>query len=170
MDIKEAIILRRSVRKYRAEMPERGVLVQVMEAARMAPSACNKQPFRVVCVTTPELREKVMETYGKAWIRTAPVVMVVIAEHDKGWVRSMDGKEHSEVDAVIATDHITLRATELGLGTCWVCNFDAARVHEIMNLGEAEEAVALLPIGYPDPTEEVRQKMRKSAEEIYSFA
>ncbi len=170
MDVKEAILERHSVRKYTAQVPEHNVLVQVMEAARMAPTACNRQPFRLVCVTTPELREKVTDSYKNPWIKTAPVVIVVIADHSKGWVRSLDNKEHSEIDATIATDHMTLRATELGLGTCWVCYFDAAKVHDILNLSASEEAIALLPIGYPDSTEEAHPKVRKAADEVYSFA
>ncbi|MCI5776941.1 MAG: nitroreductase family protein [Bacteroidales bacterium] len=171
MDVKDAILKRRSVRKYSDRMPDHSTLIQVLEAARMAPSATNRQPYRLVCVTTPDLRAQVIQAYhGPSWIKTAPAVIVVLANHDKGWVRSYDGKEHSEIDATIATDHMTLRAAELGLGTCWVCNFNTDEVRQALNLPSNEEPIALLPIGYPDPEEIPKQKNRKPAEDVYSFA
>lgn len=171
MDVKEAILTRRSVRMYSDQMPDHNTLIQVLEAGRMAPSATNRQPFRLVCITTPDLLEQVIKAYhGPSWIKTAPALIVVIANHDKGWKRSYDGKDHSEIDAAIATDHMTLRATELGLGTCWVCNFNTDEVRQALRLPQNEHPVVLLPIGYPHPNEIPKQKNRKAAEDLYAFA
>ncbi len=167
MDVKTVISERRSVRAYTEKLPSHEDLTEVLEAARLAPTAVNKQPFRMVCVTDKAVLEKLFASYKRDWIKTAPCVIVVIADHSQSWHRGLDGKDHADIDAAIATDHLTLRATELGLGTCWVCNFDAEMVHKDLNLSEVEEAVVLVPIGYANDT--AKEKVRKSAEVVYKF-
>ena len=167
MDVKQAIEERRSVRKYKAEAPSHQELTEVMEAARLAPTACNKQPFRLLCVTDESTLDVLRSAYEREWLKSASCMIVVIADHSQSWHRGNDGKDHADIDAAIATDHMTLRAAELGLGTCWICNFDAAKVHRDLNLGESEEAVVLLPIGYA--ADEPKPKVRKSEGEMYKF-
>ena len=167
MNVNQAIRERRSVRKYKPITPTRQELTEVMEAARLAPTACNKQPFRLVCVTSDDMLGKLKAAYDREWLKTASCIIVVIADHSQSWHRGQDGKDHADIDAAIATDHMTLRATEIGLSTCWICNFDAAMVHKDMGLGDTEEAVVLLPIGYAD--DEAKPKTRKAAESTYEF-
>lgn len=167
MDVKDAISTRRSVRLYKADIPSRELINELVDAARLAPTAVNKQPFRLICVTSADLLAKLQESYKRDWIKTAPCIFIVVAEHDKSWHRGLDGKDHADIDAAIATDHITLRATELGLGTCWVCNFDAQKVHTDFNLGEQEEAVVLLPVGYE--ADEAKEKVRREISEVVTF-
>lgn len=167
MDVKQAIEERRSVRKYKAGAPSHQELTEVMEAARLAPTACNKQPFRLLCVTDESTLDVLRSAYEREWLKSASCMIVVIADHSQSWRRGNDGKDHADIDAAIATDHMTLRAAELGLGTCWICNFDAAKVHRDLNLGESEEAVVLLPIGYA--ADEPKPKVRKSEGEMYKF-
>ncbi|MGN0010256.1 MAG: nitroreductase family protein [Marinilabiliaceae bacterium] len=167
MDVKQAIEERRSVRKYKAGAPSHQELTEVMEAARLAPTACNKQPFRLLCVTDESTLDVLRSAYEREWLKNASCMIVVIADHSQSWHRGNDGKDHADIDAAIATDHMTLRAAELGLGTCWICNFDAAKVHRDLNLGESEEAVVLLPIGYA--ADEPKPKVRKSEGEMYKF-
>ena len=97
---------------------------------------------------------------------TAKAVIMVVAVKDEAWVRATDGKYHGDIDAAIITEHICLAATEQGLGTCWVCNFDAALCHDLFALADNEEPVVLIPIGIPaaEPTE----KKRKSLDAIWS--
>ena len=167
MDVKQAIEERRSVRKYKAGAPIHQELTEVMEAARLAPTACNKQPFRLLCVTDESTLYVLRSAYEREWMKNTSCMIVVIADHSQSWHRGNDGKDHADIDAAIATDHMTLRAAELGLGTCWICNFDAAKVHRDLNLSESEEAVVLLPIGYA--ADEPKPKVRKSEGEMYKF-
>ena len=80
--------------------------------------------------------------------------------HDEEWVRS-DSKHHGDIDIAIAVEHLCLAAAEQGLGTCWVCNFDAELCKRLFGLGENEEAAVLIPLGYPDdsPKDKVRKKI-----------
>lgn len=167
MNVEDAIVGRRSVRKYKATTPDRELLREVLEAARMAPTACNRQPFRIICVTEDNLLSRIKSAYSRDWITTAKCIIVVVADHSQSWHRPCDGKDHADIDAAIAADHMALRATELGLGTCWVCNFDPSVVREALNLGEEEEAVILMPIGYAD--DEAKQKVRKNECDVYRF-
>ena len=139
---------RKSVRKYQNRPVEEEKLLQVLEAARMAPSAHNNQPCRFIVIIDGELREKVISTSKFAWLKSAPALIVVCGDHGRSW-RRYDGKDHCDIDVAIATDHLTLEAAELGLGTCWVCLFDPEKCHEILGLPDQLEPVALIPIGYP---------------------
>src|SRR5690554_1127947 len=155
---------RYSVRKYKAKPVEREKLLQVLEAARNAPSACNFQPWHFIVLTEEKIKAKVAETYPRDWFKEAPVVIVACGDHSASWKRA-DGKDHCDVDLGIAIEHMTLAAAELGLGTCWVCAFDAKRCHEILELPAHLEVIALLPLGYPEE-ETSPEKKRKRLEEI----
>jgi nitroreductase len=95
-------------------------------------------------------------------------VIVVCGDHKTSWKRGNDGKDHADIDVAIATDHMTLRAAELGLGTCWVCNFDAEKVSKALNLPGHLEPAVLLPIGRPEEVE-APPKKRKPLSELVKF-
>jgi len=137
-----------SVRKYRDLPVEDGKIRQVLEAGRIAPSAVNYQPWYFIVVRDEVLRRQVAEAYKRDWILQAPVIIVICGDHGRSWKR-FDGKDHCDIDAGIAIDHMTLAAAELGLGTCWICAFNAPVVRDIFQLPEAIEPIALLPLGYP---------------------
>lgn len=164
MELFETISNRSSVRKYKAEQPSKELLMQVVEAARIAPSACNNQPWKFYVVMTDGVLRQLASAYDRSWFAQAPAVIVVAGDHKQSWHRASDNKDHCDVDAAIAAEHIALAATALGLGTCWVCNFDVEKVSRALNLGEGWEPIAMLPIGYPD-TDHVAPK-RKAAEEV----
>lgn len=94
-------------------------------------------------------------------------MIVAVGDRQSSWKRA-DGKDHVDVDVAISVDHLTLAASDVGLGTCWVCAFDAKLCHEILNLPVHMEAIALIPIGYPEK-EEVKEKRRKSLDEIVEW-
>ncbi len=167
MTFKELCEARYSVRSYKDEAIPADKLDYIKECARLAPSAVNFQPWKLLMVTSEEGLAKVCATYNREWIRTAKAVIIVVAQKDKAWVRAADGKYHGDIDAAIITEHICLAAAEQGLGTCWVCNFDAALCHEAFSLSDSEEAVVLIPIGIP-ADENCPQKKRKDIEEIWS--
>lgn len=93
--------------------------------------------------------EKVAATYARSWLKEAPAIIAVCGNHSKSWRRA-DGKNHCDIDAAIAIDHLTLAAAELGLGTCWVCAFNSMECSKVLGLSARVEVMALLPIGYPE--------------------
>ncbi|HHV60651.1 MAG TPA: nitroreductase [Clostridiaceae bacterium] len=158
---------RYSVRNYKDKPVEKEKILQVIEAARYSPSAVNYQPRHFIVVTTEEMKNRISETYPRDWFRKAPAIIVVCGDHSTSWKRK-DGKDHCDIDAAIAIDHLTLAAADIGLGTCWVCAFDAAKCHQVLGLPDHLEVVALLPIGYT-ADDEIPQKKRKSLDEIVSW-
>jgi len=164
MDFTQLINQRYSVRKYKNQAVENEKLLQVLEAARMAPTAVNFQPFLLLVFREKEKRERIIESYQRDWIKSAPVIILACADHSQSWKRSSDGKDSADIDVAIAVDHMTLQATELGLGTCWVCNFDAQTCAEILELPPHIEPLVMLPLGYP--ADQAREKKRKNLNEI----
>lgn len=158
---------RYSVRKYKNEMVEEEKIKQVLEAGRVAPSAVNFQPVQFIVLQEEEIRQKVASTYGKQWIQEAPVLIVVCGDHQVSW-RRRDGKDHCDIDAAIAIDHMTLAAADLGLETCWVCAFNAWECSKILGLPSNLEPIALLPLGYPADEVDINRHdtKRKKLEEI----
>ncbi len=142
---------RYSTRSFKNIPVEKEMLKKILETARIAPSAVNYQPLHFIVLQDDEMRKKVAGTYGREWILEAPVIVVVCGDHSKSWRRA-DGKDHCDIDAAIAVDHMTLAATELGLGSCWVCAFDSMQCHRILKLPSHIETIALLPLGYPADT------------------
>lgn len=156
-----------SVREFQPQIVSKAVLHQVLEAARMAPSACNRQPWAFVVITDAGLLQKIKLAYPREWFATVPELVVVCGNHDVSWKRPSDGKDHCDVDVAIAVDHMTLRAAELGLGTCWVCNFDVALVREALDLPPFYEPMVLLPIGYP--AEGISMDKKRHASQLVVF-
>ncbi len=159
---------RYSCRKYDSRPVEPEKLDMVLEAGRIAPSAVNRQPWHFYAITEAAELNRVYELYHREWFRTAPCVLVLCADHEQSWKRKADGKDHADVDLSIAADHMTLQATDLGLATCWICNFDTDKTRTLFRLPDHLEAVALLALGYPldegDPARHADK--RKALEEI----
>ena len=149
MDIFETIATRGSVRAYKPDQVDDDTLGRVLEAARQAPTAANRQPFRIVVMHTRGREAELARVYGRPWFTQAPLVLAVVAVPGEAWRRS-DGKSYADVDATIAMDHLVLAATALGLGTCWVAAFDPGAAREVLGLPKDVEPVAFTPLGYPD--------------------
>ncbi len=165
MNFNELISLLYSAREYKNIPVEKNKLIKVLEAARIAPSAVNYQPWHFIVIQQKENLELVYKAYPREWFKTAPVVIIACADHSQSWKRSIDGKDSAEIDVAIAVEHLILQATELGLGTCWVCNFDTERCAEYLKFPLHISPVVLIPIGYPED-DTVPQKKRKSLDEI----
>lgn len=144
---------------------DRDLIGAVLDAARIAPSACNRQPWLFLVVDSQEGCDMIAAAYGRDWIRTAPAFIIAIGNHAEAWHRA-DGKDHTDVDIAIAVEHICLAATALGLGTCWVCNFDKDLVGRSFGISGDLEPIAIIPIGFPAPDCPVPVKNRKTADEI----
>lgn len=138
----------------------------ILEAARLAPTAANRQPVHVWVVKSEEglrkLKGATDYTYG------APVVFMIGAKADEAWVRKYDGKNGAEVDAAIVTTHMMLEASALELGNVWVGSFDPAVIKADFPQTEGYEVVALLPVGIPAAEPGPRHGQRKSMEEFAS--
>lgn len=161
-----------SCREYSNKPVENEKITQIMEAARIAPSANNFQPWYFVVVSQDkELLEKTHETYHREWFNDAPVVIIAYADKQKAWTRKADQKNYSDIDISIAIDHITLSATSLGLSTCWICNFYVDKVQELINLPKYLEPIALIPVGYCKNKPDLNrfEQKRKPLDEIVKF-
>jgi nitroreductase len=159
-----------SLRRFTPQAVEPEKLEIVLEAGRIAPSACNNQPWFFIVVREKTTLEKLWEAYHREWFKQAPVVIVICGDHRQSWKRS-DGKDHCDIDVAIAVDHMTLAAADIGLGTCWVCNFNRIMCSSILNLPSYIEPVALLPLGYPaeEALAERRELKRKKREDIVFY-
>ncbi len=154
---------RYSCRAYRSNEVEREKLEYIMECVRLSPSAVNMQPWLFRIVSCDEEKAKLRQCYNREWFGTAPMYIVASILHDEEWVRA-DGKRHGDIDIAIAVEHLCLAATEQGLGTCWVCNFDAALCKQLFGMGDNEEPAVLIPLGYA--ADEPKEKRRKALGEI----
>ncbi|HNW50951.1 MAG TPA: nitroreductase family protein [Prolixibacteraceae bacterium] len=165
MNFEQLASARYSLRNYSSKPVEEEKLLQILEAARIAPSAVNYQPIKIYVIQSEEMLAAIKECYHRNWINAAPVILVVTGLHDIAWKRGSDGKDHTDIDVAIAIDHITLQASDLGFGTCWVCNFDTVKCREVLKLNPLEEPIALIPLGYPE-SESVPAHKRKSMDEL----
>lgn len=169
MSFMEIAKKRYSVRKYSDRAVESEKLERIIEAAHVAPTAANLQPVRLIVVQSKEgMRklEKAANTYQ------APVAIIVCADHSKAWTRPFDKKKTTDIDATILTDHMMHEATELGLGTCWVCYFKADIVSKEFNLPDELEPVNILAIGYADEVPESSNRHdneRISVEQLVTY-
>lgn len=167
---------RRSVRRYKADPVEREKLELCLEAARLAPSACNAQPYRFVIVDEPELKEKFCrEAFSGLYsackfAAAAPAILAVVS--DTGKVTAWLGNQVQDtnfrlMDIGIAAEHFVLAAAELGLGTCWLGWFSAKGAARALGLGRGKKVEILISVGYPAEAPVARP--RKSPEEFRSF-
>jgi nitroreductase len=159
-----------SIRNYTDRKVEPEKLEKILEAAHVAPTAANLQPVRLIAVQSEEGLAKI----GKAAdIYGAPLAILVCADHDKAWVRPFDHKQTGDIDASILTDHMMLQATELGLGSVWVCYFQPEVLRREFALPANLEPVNILVMGYPgenfaDPARHSRTRIPVS--ELVSYA
>jgi nitroreductase len=149
MEYSELIAARYSVRAYRPDVVEEEKIKAVLEAARLAPTAANRQPIQLVVMHTKGREDAIGEIYRRAWFVQAPVVIAVCAISSQAWVRESDRFNARLIDAAIVADHLILAATNLGLGTCWIAAFNVEAARRVMGLPAEVEPVIFTPLGYP---------------------
>jgi nitroreductase len=162
----ELIGKRYSARAYKTTPVEEDKLQKVLDAAILAPTAANRQPFRMIVIKTAGREADLRRIYARDWFVQAPLVICACAVKSESWVRR-DGKNYADVDTTIAFDHLILAAHDLGLGTCWIAAFDPAAAREILQLPAEWEPVAFTPLGYP--ADERSPKKRRPASELVQF-
>jgi beta propeller repeat protein len=159
-DVLRAIHTRRSVRRYKTDPIPPEHLHAILEAARIAPSAANRQPWHFVVVTDRATREKLAAACkNQMWLAPAPVIVCAcsVPERNERW---------HDKDTMIAMDHLILAAWSLGYGTCWIGAFEPEKVREVLAIPEGMNVVALTPVGLPDEAPSPRP--RAPFEEIFS--
>jgi nitroreductase len=167
MDFYEVIQGRRSVRKYKTDPVDDGKLQRILNAARLAPSAANRQPISFIVVRDDKIKRKLKDAYSQEWFYTAPVIICACTLSDKAWKRN-DGKAYVDVDVAIAMDHLILAATAEGLGTCWIAAFKPNIVKEVLSIPDDLEPLILTPLGYPEtiPEPTYRKPLNEIVREI----
>lgn len=168
MKVLEVIQKRRSVRKYKEDpIPEKD-LMRVLEAARLAPSGKNFQPWKFIIVKDKALKEKLAQaSAGQFFMAEAPIIIVGCGFPDNCYAHMGRYMKSWSVDVTIALEHLILQAQEEGFGTCWIGSFEEEEVKAILNIPENVKVLALTPLGYPD--EIPRFRGRKSLDEIISY-
>ena len=147
MTFQELAKARYSVRAYKDTPIEEEKLNLILEAGRIAPTACNNQPQKIYVAKSEEARKKLASVSRRTF--DAPVILVVCYDRDRNWKNPlMPGYESGETDAAIVCTHMMLQAAELGIGSCWVGMFNAQQVSEALGLPENVTVSALLPMGY----------------------
>ncbi len=165
MDIFEAIEKRYSARRFADRQVEPAKLQRLFEATRLAPSAKNLQEWRFIVVQDRETRLRLAEAAFQKFVGGAPTILVCCADSD-GYVMRC-GLPSYPIDVAIAIDHLTLAATALDLGTCWIGKFDPDLVRDILGIPKHIHIVELLLLGYP--TDSPRPKNRLAVEEFVRF-
>jgi nitroreductase len=163
MEFQELIRLRYSVRAYRPEPVSEEALGRILEAGRLAPTAANRQPFRIVVLHTAGRKDALGRVYRRQWFAQAPLVLCVCGVPDEAWVRQ-DGRSHLDIDAAIVMDHLILAATDEGLGTCWIANFDVAAAQEVFGVRADEVPLLLTTLGHA--ADQPKPKERKKLDEL----
>lgn len=160
---------RYSVRNYSNQKVEQEKIDKIIESAHVAPTAANLQPVRLIVVTETNGLNSISKA---ANIYNAPMAIIVCSDTSKSWKRPFDGKNTSDIDASIITDHMMLQATELGLGSVWICYFKPDIIRKEFRLPETLEPVNILAVGYSAETpadSERHTSMRKPLKELVSY-
>ena len=171
MEYSELISKRESIRNYdpNRSVPKE-ILEKILDAGRIAPSACNYQPIKFIVISSAPVLEEVKACYNRDWLKDAPHILVAIGLKDQAWKRSYDGYNSVETDVAIAMTHIILAAENEGVGTCWIAAFNPQLLKDAINPRENQQIFAMTPLGYPKPGfQKSMIKKRKSLDGIVEF-
>jgi len=177
MNFSELIQKRRSVRKYSDRPVAKEDLLKCLEAARIAPSACNSQPWHYIVIDEPELRKRVAARIFSGlysmnqFAKEAPVLVAVVSEKMKFLAAvgsQVRGTQYALMDVGIACEHLILQAQELGIGSCWMGWFDEKALKEELRIPKNKKIDIVIALGYP-AEEKIVPKTRKVLAEISSF-
>ncbi|HGM3506432.1 TPA: nitroreductase family protein [Clostridioides difficile] len=169
MNFVELAKKRYSCRNYQDRKVEKEKLEKVLDVARIAPTGGNRQPQRLIVIQEKEGLNKLSKA---ANIYDAPLAILVCGDKDKVWTRPFDGKQLTDIDTSIVTDHMILQATELGLASVWVCYFNPDIIREEFSLPDNLEPINILLMGYESKIPESpdrHEKTRVPLSEIVSY-
>lgn len=178
MNFSELVKIRQSVRKYLPREVEPEKLDLILESARLAPSASNSQPWHIIVVNEPELLKKVALAtfdsivYFNRFLLEAPVILVIVIEKPKLITQAgatIKKREFPLIDIGIIAEHICLQATETGLGSCMIGWFNEKKIKKLLNIPKHKRIGILISLGYAPEDYRLRDKIRKSKDEIVSY-
>jgi len=170
MEFYEVVKTRRSIRSYKPDIPPQDVLDRISEAARIAPSGSNRQPWRFIFVTDPSLKKKLVSACGnQKFVGEAPIVVIACGYDIKYNRGGYMGGMSFLVDVSIAFTHLILAARSEGLGTCWIGEFENEKVKRILGIPDGYNVVAVTPLGYPKEDGFRETDRRKPMAEIMSI-
>ncbi len=177
MSLLDLVRMRQSERKYSSRPVPREIIERGLEAARLAPSACNSQPWTFLVVDDEAVKNRVAEAAFSGlysmnkFAAKAPVLLVVLTERSKYVARlggQMRGVQYSLIDIGIACEHFCLQAAEDGVGTCWLGWFNERAVRKVLDLPRGTRIDVILSVGYPE-TPQVREKNRKPLADVRRY-
>ena len=168
MGFYDVIEKRKSIREYIPGKPiPDDVLNRILEAGRCAPSASNRQPWKFLAIRDDNLRQRVCGCYRGEWLKSAPVILVVIGYRDQAWIRQKDSHCSLEVDLTIAMDHMILAAAAENIGSCWIMAFDYDFLADVLELNENQFVSCITPLGYAEESAlDAPKSSRKKFEEV----
>jgi len=171
MEFYDLIRSRESVRNYDPDRPvSKEILERILDAGRLAPSACNIQPYKFLVISSSEKLKQVRACYNRDWFKEAPHILIVIGLQNQAWNRNYDGYNSIESDVAIALTHIILAAENEGIGTCWIAAYNPVILKEALNINKTQLIFGITPLGYPKPGFiKTLNKKRKSLEDIVEF-
>jgi nitroreductase len=171
MEYTDLIRTRESVRNYDPNRPvPKEILEKILEAGRLAPSACNYQPWKFIVISSPAVLEKVKSCYNRDWLKDAPHILVALGLKNQAWNRSYDGYNSVETDVAIAMTHIILAAENEGVRTCWIAAYNPGLLKKVINPDENQLIFGITPLGYPKlGFQKTLIKKRKSLVDIVEF-
>ena len=148
MKFTDVIESRTSIRTYCDKDVEEGKVTYVLECARVAPSWANRQCWRFIVVRDKEKIKALSKTsIVNRWLRKVPIIVVACGDPVSSGVNN--NIDYFAVDVAIAMEHIILAATDIGLGSCWIADFDEKKVKDLLDIPNRIRVVALTPLGYP---------------------
>jgi nitroreductase len=161
MEFRDLVRARYSARAYDPAPVDDDALARILEAVRLAPTAANRQAFRVFVLATRGREDELRRIYDRAWFVQAPLVLAICSIPTEGWVRAVDGWSAAGVDATIAMTHLILASADEGLATCWVAAFDPTAARAVLGLSQDVVPWAFTPLGHPadSPTPKVRRSL-----------
>lgn len=167
MEYEQLIAQRYSVRAYRPDPVPDEMLTRVLEAARLAPTAANRQPFQIIIIHTQGKEAALSRVYHRPWFVQAPLVLCAVGVPSQGWVRSDDRRRYLDVDVAIVMDHLILAAANQGLGTCWIAAFNAREARSLLQLPDEIEPLIFTPLGFP--ADQLGVKERKPLADLVRY-
>ncbi|MGE5376440.1 MAG: nitroreductase family protein [Bacteroidota bacterium] len=167
MEYSELINARYSVRAYRPDPVPEEKLQCILDAARLAPTAANRQPIQLIVLHTAGREAEIGRIYHRPWFVQAPIVIAICAISSQAWVRKSDRFNARLIDAAIVADHLILEATNQGLGTCWIAAFNVEAARSVLCLPSEVEPVIFTPLGYPADVS--GPKIRKPLSELVRY-
>lgn len=148
MEFYEVLKTRRSIRSYKSDPVPEEALRRIAEAAQCAPSACNRQPWKLVAVRNAALRKKICEVYRNPFLAQAPVILLALGNASMAWQRLGDDHSIVEIDLGIMFEHAVLAAAAEGLGSCWICAFERSKMDAAAGISAPWTVLAVSPLGY----------------------